>query len=87
MNSKNTSTFPWVISPEVSNVPLEGWRTERPVISYDKCRQCGVCYIYCPTGCIEEKQDCFEINLKFCKGCGICSLECGNQAITMVEEK
>ncbi len=85
MESK-TSVLPWVVAPTLANVPLEGWRTERPVMDHEKCCQCGLCYIYCPTGCIEEKTDGLEISLDFCKGCGICACECPNQAIAMVKE-
>ncbi len=86
MESKRTSVYPWVISPALANVPLEGWRTERPVMDHERCRACGICYLYCPTGCIDEEEDGFEINLDFCKGCGTCAQECPNHAITMVRE-
>ncbi len=64
------------------------WKSQRPVIDNDKCNKCGLCYIYCPEGCIEQKIDgYFEPNLTYCKGCGICSVECPKKAITMVEEE
>ncbi|MFC1815936.1 4Fe-4S binding protein [Thermodesulfobacteriota bacterium] len=87
MEIKRNSLYPWVISPELANVPLEGWRTERPVMDHAICCQCGTCYLYCPTGCIEEGEECFTIRLDFCKGCGTCEQECPNQAITMVREE
>lgn len=86
MESESDSGYPWVVSPALVNVPLEGWRTERPIMNHEKCCQCGTCYLYCPTGCIEDNKDGFEINLDFCKGCGTCAWECPNQAITMVKE-
>jgi pyruvate ferredoxin oxidoreductase delta subunit len=46
-----------------------------------------VCYIFCPEGCIIEKEDgFFEADLDYCKGCGICAHECWPLAIKMVEE-
>jgi len=86
MDTKDVSELPWVVSPAIANVPLEGWRTERPVMNHEICCMCGICYLYCPTGCIGNTQDGFEINLDFCKGCGICACECPNQAIRMVKE-
>ena len=76
---------PWVMSPTLVTVPLRGWRVERPVMNHETCCQCGICYLYCPTGCIEEKDDSFEINMDYCKGCGICAKACPNEAITMVK--
>lgn len=63
------------------------WRADRPVLNQDKCIKCGICYIYCPEGCIQMDSDGYYIaNLYYCKGCGICSTECWTKAITMVEE-
>jgi len=28
------------------------WRTEKPVRENSKCMKCGICYIFCPEGCI-----------------------------------
>ncbi len=86
MEAKEMSTLPWIISPTLVSVPLKGWRTERPVINWEKCCQCGTCFLYCPTGCVVEKAERFEINLDFCKGCGTCARECPIEAITMIEE-
>ncbi|MDR2862167.1 MAG: 4Fe-4S binding protein [Syntrophobacterales bacterium] len=64
-----------------------GWRAQRPICDNEKCIKCGVCYIFCPEGCIIERKDgFFEANLDYCKGCGICAHECWPFAIKMVEE-
>jgi len=64
------------------------WRTQRPVFDLDKCNKCGLCYIYCPEGCIyQNAEGYFEANLFYCKGCGICATECPKKVITMVEEE
>ena len=64
------------------------WRSERPIFDLDKCTKCGLCYIYCPEGCIEQDGDgYFKANLYYCKGCGICAVECPWKVITMVEEE
>ena len=63
------------------------WRSQYRDCDYEKCNKCGLCYIYCPEGCIELREDeYFETNLYYCKGCGICAQECPKDAITMVEE-
>lgn len=63
------------------------WRTLKPVISYEKCTNCGLCALFCPPQCILIKGDCFEPDLEYCKGCGICAKECPQKAITMVPEE
>lgn len=65
------------------------WRFKRPVVDANGCRHCGVCALYCPVGCIQEKASgAFLPDYTYCKGCGICANECPAQAITMhVEEE
>ena len=64
------------------------WRSERPVRANERCIKCGICYIYCPEGCVKETEDgFFEADLYYCKGCGICAHECPRGVITMEEEK
>ena len=64
------------------------WKSQRPVLDKSKCNKCGLCYIFCPEGCIEQKPDgYFEADLSYCKGCGICDIECPKKAIVMVTEE
>jgi pyruvate ferredoxin oxidoreductase delta subunit len=64
------------------------WRSERPIFDNDKCIKCGLCYIFCPEGCIgQNAEGYFEADLFYCKGCGICARECWPKAITMVPEE
>jgi pyruvate ferredoxin oxidoreductase gamma subunit len=63
------------------------WKAQHPEFDYEKCNKCGLCYIFCPEGCIVPRDDgYFEANLYYCKGCGICAQECPKDVITMVEE-
>ncbi|MFC1965366.1 4Fe-4S binding protein [Chloroflexota bacterium] len=65
-----------------------GWRSQKPVLDIDLCNKCGLCYIFCPEGCIEQDTDeYFKANLFYCKGCGICAVECPKRAIAMAEEE
>jgi pyruvate ferredoxin oxidoreductase delta subunit len=64
------------------------WRSERPIFDSKKCIKCGLCYIFCPEGCIGQNgEGYFEANLFYCKGCGICARECWTGAISMVPEE
>jgi pyruvate ferredoxin oxidoreductase delta subunit len=64
------------------------WRSRRPTYDFSKCTKCALCQIYCPEGCIEQKEDCYFVaDMYYCKGCGICSKECPTKVITMIEEK
>jgi pyruvate ferredoxin oxidoreductase gamma subunit len=62
------------------------WASEKSTWDFDKCIKCGLCYLFCPEGCIRQKEDgYFQADYYYCKGCGICSQECPTKAITMVE--
>lgn len=64
------------------------WRSQRPVIDQEKCTLCGLCYLYCPEGCVvQDKDGRFTIDLYYCKGCGVCAEECAPKAIRMEEEE
>jgi len=59
------------------------WRYRSPEVDKSKCSLCGQCYLFCPTGCIEDRDTYFGVNLAFCKGCGICAKVCPSEAISM----
>jgi pyruvate ferredoxin oxidoreductase gamma subunit len=64
------------------------WKSAHPSWNNKRCIKCGICYLFCPEGCIREKEDgYFEADLYYCKGCGICARECWTEAISMVEEE
>ncbi len=64
------------------------WRSQRPIFELERCNKCGLCYIYCPEGCVgQDAEGYFEADLYYCKGCGICAKECPKDVITMVEEE
>ena len=63
-------------------------RSQRPTYDFKRCIKCGICYIFCPEGCIgQNAEEYFETDLYYCKGCGICAKECPTRVITMVEEQ
>ncbi|AVB76711.1 pyruvate synthase subunit PorD [Methanococcus maripaludis] len=63
------------------------WRVFKPVLDQDKCVKCENCYIFCPEGCIQEKDGKFEIDYDYCKGCLICEKECPVKAIKAEREE
>ncbi len=64
------------------------WKSGHPVLNHQRCIKCGICYLFCPEGCIGQNEEgYFEANLFYCKGCGICARECWTEAIKMVEEE
>ena len=73
--------------PKVGAVITGVWRIERPVINYDKCIDCLICWMFCPDNAITRlDNDKVEIEYDYCKGCGICANECPVKAIDMVRE-
>ena len=64
------------------------WRADRPEYDFSKCIKCGICYIYCPEGCIYQNDDgYFLADMYYCKGCGICANECPAKCIAMKTEE
>ncbi|MCR4423656.1 MAG: 4Fe-4S binding protein [candidate division WOR-3 bacterium] len=64
------------------------WRSKRPVWDKEKCKQCLMCWIYCPDSSIMVKEGkVIGINYEYCKGCGNCASICPAKAITMEKER
>ncbi len=69
--------------------PTGDWRTLRPVIDFEKCTHCMVCWFFCPDSSILVSQGkVVGVDVGHCKGCGICAAVCPVKirAISMVEE-
>lgn len=64
------------------------WRARRPIIDFDRCTHCMICWVLCPDSCFETEQGrLLSVDLDYCKGCGICAKECPRTCIEMVPEK
>lgn len=64
------------------------WRTDRPILIKEKCKQCLLCAPTCPDISIPVQDGKrLDFNLDFCKGCGICAKFCPFDAIVMEKEK
>jgi pyruvate ferredoxin oxidoreductase delta subunit len=64
-------------------------RTMRPVVNFDTCTKCTICWLQCPDGSFDISPDGhYDVNLEACCGCGICEDVCPvENCITMVNEK
>jgi 2-oxoacid:acceptor oxidoreductase delta subunit (pyruvate/2-ketoisovalerate family) len=66
---------------------MSGWRNRKPLVHYDKCTNCLICWIYCPEpAIIRDPSGKIVIDYMHCKGCGICAAECPRKCIEMVSE-
>lgn len=74
---------PWADSDELFTLDVGTWKYQKPVTKASKCCHCGICFFFCPTGCVGDMGDYFAADLDYCKGCGICEIECPVSAISM----
>lgn len=63
------------------------WRSLKPVVDKSKCTGCGICWRYCPDGCIPIVNKKAEVDYYYCKGCLICMEVCPVKAISSAIEK
>ena len=63
-------------------------KTMRPVVRFDLCTKCTLCWAECPDECFDPTTDgLFDINYEYCVGCGKCAEVCPVQeCIVMVDE-
>lgn len=63
-------------------------RTMRPVVDFEKCTKCTLCWLQCPDSCFDVTPDgLYDANMEACCGCGVCEDVCPVEAcITMVDE-
>jgi pyruvate ferredoxin oxidoreductase delta subunit len=60
----------------------------RPVVDFDKCIKCTLCWLACPDTCFDvTPEGLYDANLKACCGCGVCEAVCPEpNCVTMVNE-
>ncbi len=63
-------------------------RTMRPVIDFDKCVKCALCWLQCPDSCFDVTPDgLYDASMEACCGCGVCEAVCpAKDCIIMVSE-
>jgi 2-oxoacid:acceptor oxidoreductase delta subunit (pyruvate/2-ketoisovalerate family) len=63
------------------------WRNLRPVIDYEKCTGCMLCWKFCPDACIGIENEKPKVDYDYCKGCLVCVEECPVNAIDVEKEE
>lgn len=63
-------------------------RTQRPVVRFDLCIKCTLCWYDCPDECFDPTSDgLYDVNYEYCVGCGRCAQICPvKECIVMVDE-
>ncbi len=63
-------------------------RTMRPVVDFDTCIKCTLCWLQCPDSCFDVTPDgLYDANMEACCGCGVCEAVCPvEKCVTMVNE-
>jgi pyruvate ferredoxin oxidoreductase delta subunit len=72
------------------NPTFKKWstRTMRPVVDFEKCVKCTLCWLQCPDSCFDVMPDgLYDANMEACCGCGVCEAVCPvTECVTMVSE-
>ena len=72
------------------NEVFKKWSTRsmRPVINFDTCIKCTLCWLQCPDTCFDVTSDgLYDANMEACCGCGVCEAVCPvPDCVTMVSE-
>ena len=63
-------------------------RSMRPVINFETCIKCTLCWLQCPDSCFDVTPDgLYDANMESCCGCGVCEAVCPvPDCVTMVNE-
>jgi pyruvate ferredoxin oxidoreductase delta subunit len=63
-------------------------RTMRPVVNFETCIKCTLCWLQCPDTCFDVTPDgLYDANMESCCGCGVCEDVCPvPDCVTMVNE-
>ena len=63
-------------------------KTQRPIVRFDLCTKCTLCWLECPDQCFDPTSDgLYDIDYEYCVGCGKCAEVCPvNECIVMVDE-
>jgi len=72
------------------NPTFKKWstRTMRPVVDFEICIKCTLCWLQCPDSCFDvTPEGLYDANMEACCGCGVCEAVCPvKDCVTMVNE-
>ena len=84
MKFRSEDESPTAYPDKLLIIDVGSWKYQSPAFNKEKCSMCGMCFFFCPTGCIYLNNNELLIKLEFCKGCGVCAKVCSRNAITMI---
>ena len=63
-------------------------RSMRPIVNFETCIKCTLCWLQCPDTCFDVTPDgLYDANLESCCGCGVCEAVCPvADCVTMINE-
>ncbi len=63
-------------------------KSMRPVVRFDLCTKCTLCWLECPDECFDPTPDgYYDVNYEYCVGCGKCAEVCPiKECIVMADE-
>jgi pyruvate ferredoxin oxidoreductase delta subunit len=63
-------------------------KTQRPVVRFDLCTKCTLCWLECPDECFDPTPDgYYDVDYQYCVGCGKCAEVCPvGECLVMVDE-
>ena len=74
----------------VRNEVFKKWstRTMRPVVNFETCTKCTLCWLQCPDSCFDvTPEGLYDSDMESCCGCGVCEDVCPvPDCVTMVHE-
>lgn len=52
-------------------------RSERPIVRFERCIKCTLCWLACPDGAFDVTEDgLYDVDYDYCTGCGKCAEVC-----------
>jgi pyruvate ferredoxin oxidoreductase delta subunit len=63
-------------------------KSQRPVVRFDLCSKCTLCWLECPDECFDPTPDgLYDVDYQYCIGCGKCAEVCPvNECLVMVDD-
>jgi len=87
IENKGKKGVPYAVE-EQKLIERKNWRTWKPVIDYDKCIKCGLCWLHCPDSAYTINKKGYPVcDGRVCKGCLLCLQVCPVKCISAQQER